>query len=188
MSEHLRFDEHEDLICSLEHAAGTARAVSAQPYQWKWLLLSLHSALQGAMICALGGNAGTSASTEKMGKDEGTRDRSEATQPEEWLARPAKLFAECQKRGRMSESGGQPLSLTASQIRSFAFLDELRKEFVHFRPIGWSIEKARLIEATSEVLQILDQLVSHPAIQNQLTKDQRDRLSDAIGQIRHWLH
>ena len=52
----LRTDEIEEFIDNLEHAAMFARQLRDDVRAWKWLIIALHSALQGACVCALGGH------------------------------------------------------------------------------------------------------------------------------------
>ena len=49
----LRTDEIEEFIDALEHAAMFARQLTDDVKAWKWLIIALHSALQGACVCAL---------------------------------------------------------------------------------------------------------------------------------------
>ena len=49
----LRTNEREDAVRSLEWCAETAKTVRADPHGWKWLLISLHNAVQGYMVVAL---------------------------------------------------------------------------------------------------------------------------------------
>jgi hypothetical protein len=50
---YLRIDEHEDAVRSLEWAEIQARLLASDCYHWKWVLISLHSAMQGFMVLAL---------------------------------------------------------------------------------------------------------------------------------------
>jgi hypothetical protein len=49
----LQTDEREEAVSSLEVFSDTLGKVSEDTYQWKWVILSLHSALQGLMVLAL---------------------------------------------------------------------------------------------------------------------------------------
>ena len=50
---YLRTDEREEAVRSLEWAEQQANAISEDPYQWKWVLIALHNAVQGFMVLAL---------------------------------------------------------------------------------------------------------------------------------------
>jgi hypothetical protein len=56
--EYLRTDEAEEAVSSLESAAEFLAAVRSDPYRWTWVILALHSAVQGFMILALRGGNG----------------------------------------------------------------------------------------------------------------------------------
>ena len=51
----VRFDERQDVLLSLEHCAMSLCHTSQSKGAWKWVVLSLHSAFQGAMVCHLSG-------------------------------------------------------------------------------------------------------------------------------------
>jgi hypothetical protein len=57
---HIRFDEFEDVLASVELVALLAPFVREQPQYWKWIIVGAHSALQGAMVCAYVDGSGTS--------------------------------------------------------------------------------------------------------------------------------
>ena len=49
----IQTDESEDVAGSVRHAFWTATFLADDAQAWKWMLLSLHSALQGSCICHL---------------------------------------------------------------------------------------------------------------------------------------
>ena len=51
--EYLYFDEIEDVLSSVDLLAMIVPLVDEQPSYWKWIIVAAHSALQGAMVCAL---------------------------------------------------------------------------------------------------------------------------------------
>ena len=55
MSKYVRTDECQDVLASLEQCAFSLAQVRRSERAWKWVILSLHSALQGAMVCHLSG-------------------------------------------------------------------------------------------------------------------------------------
>lgn len=50
---HLRADEREEAVRSLEWAAEQASRVALDAYHWKWVLVSMHNAVQGFLVLAL---------------------------------------------------------------------------------------------------------------------------------------
>ena len=55
---HLRFDEIENVLSSLDLLALVGKLVRTKPSYWKWVIIAAHDALQGAMVCVLGGTSG----------------------------------------------------------------------------------------------------------------------------------
>jgi hypothetical protein len=52
----LRIDEQIDVLASLSLCLKTLGMVADDPTQWKWTILSMHNALQGASVCHLSGS------------------------------------------------------------------------------------------------------------------------------------
>src|SRR4051794_25479825 len=61
----LRVDERTDVLASLSECLHCLRRLSEEPPTWKWVILSIHNALQGAMVCHLSGTAQLGALEEK---------------------------------------------------------------------------------------------------------------------------
>ena len=57
MSAYVEIDECQDVLVSLDHCVICLGLVEPSPGAWKWVILPLHSALQGAMVCHLSGTA-----------------------------------------------------------------------------------------------------------------------------------
>jgi len=49
----IRTDEAEDVAGSMRHAIRAGRLVAEDSQAWKWVVLAVHSALQGACVCHL---------------------------------------------------------------------------------------------------------------------------------------
>ena len=64
----LSVDEREDMLNALEHAVEVTSTLDVTPLNWKWLLISIHNALQGALVCTLSGSDGTGALGDKSAK------------------------------------------------------------------------------------------------------------------------
>jgi hypothetical protein len=55
------FDEFEDAVLSIELAAEKFSASQSSPTLWKWVIIAMQNALQGAMVLALSGSDGCGA-------------------------------------------------------------------------------------------------------------------------------
>ena len=62
---YLRTDECQDVLSSLEQCVLSLAQARRSERAWKWVILSLHSALQGAMVCHLSGPDQLGALTKK---------------------------------------------------------------------------------------------------------------------------
>jgi len=193
LPDYLRVDEREDAISALEHAAYTLGALAQQPLSWKWLIIALHNALQGALVCTLSGTDGAGALSRKSMKEmwewfESSRANPNAPIPREWLAPPEELYARAKDPNYMSEFGGQPLKCTTEQDEDMCRLNALRRGFMHFTPKGWSIETAGLPRIALNTLVIVETLLlSHPANTFRLKPEQAQRTTQAIEALRRQL-
>ncbi len=63
MTKYVRTDEQQDVLACLEHCAKCLAETECSDGAWEWVILSLHSTLQGAMVCHLSGTAQVGALT-----------------------------------------------------------------------------------------------------------------------------
>jgi hypothetical protein len=142
----LRTDEREEFIGALEHSAELATSVGEGVMRWKWLILTLHNALQGACTCALRGkdSTGMSMLTEKSARavwhwlDVGSRKNPTPPMPDVRLAPLLDLY----KRVKSKKCLEEPylLSTNDQTDKDVKWLNDQRNEFVHFVPQGLSLE------------------------------------------------
>ena len=52
------FDEQRDAVFSLQLVSELLEKTEANPQYWKWVIIALHSSLQGFMVLALKGSDG----------------------------------------------------------------------------------------------------------------------------------
>jgi hypothetical protein len=183
---YIEFNERTDVLASLSLCLMCLQNLSDEPALWKWAILSLHNALQGAMVCHLSGTANIGALLKKsaaarlewferdrrgeinkidVGIDDvlGIRKVRFATAknnpPEEHLADAKTLFNRLSNEDGRYEGGvGEVLVITDSQRDSFRRLHELRNDFAHFTPKGWSIELAGLPGIFLNMVEVLDNI------------------------------
>lgn len=65
MTRYVEFDECQDVLASLDQCVMCLEQTERSNGAWKWVILSLHSALQGAMVCHLSGTAQVGALTSR---------------------------------------------------------------------------------------------------------------------------
>ena len=190
MPQWLRFDEREDAINALEHAAETALTLEENPLNWKWVIISLHNALQGALVCTLSGTTGVGALTDRSMKKmlewfEVSRNNANAQVPKARLADLMTLYGRAKLPDLMKEFGGGPLQTTKGQDDDVRLLNSLRRNFAHFRPGGWSIETAGLPRVVLNVTAIIELLLlDHPSNTLRLKRVQIARVKKTAGMLR----
>ena len=186
----LRTDEIEEFIDALEHSAKLAEQLPVDLKNWKWIIISLHSALQGACVCALRGRdtAGVTMLTKKSWKevwhhlDVESRKNPNAKMPAERLARLLDLF----KRVRDPALLPPPHTLTADNgaIKDIEKLNALRNDFIHFVPKGLSLELSGMPRIVRNVTEAIEHLaVSHPTFWHHLDEVLQNRISNALNRL-----
>ena len=181
MSRYVRTDECQDVLASLEHCALSLSQARQSDRAWKWVVLSLHSALQGAMVCHLSGTAQLGALTKECAEkwrewhDRNRRGeitwikgvdefggpikrigKKEDQPPREFVANANELFKRLSCPSlRIDHGCGEIISITEKQRKSFKRLHNLRNEFSHFSPKGWSIELEFIEEIIGDIIDVL---------------------------------
>ena len=175
----LRTDEKDNAVDSLEMAAQllTELKTTQRSLFWKWISISLFNALYGFSICAIQGT--NPDRVKELDKKTGQiKDRlisfSEAlkrTQEDKWM----RQFTH-----------SRTLSLTSDQKQSIKKLGEdIRNNFEHFIPKGWSIEISGMPKIVSDVVEVIDFLAfssGNPLWDTEL--DHERRIRNAIDTIR----
>ena len=185
----LRTDEIEEFIDGLEHSAMFASQLTADVKFWKWLIIALHSALQGVCVCALGGHDTTGVdvlarrSRKKMLHwfQVARRENRCAPVPEQRLAPLIELFERVRKPTYLP----RPYTLEASvdMLDDVKELNRLRNTFIHFLPGGLSSEVSpRIVEHAVEAIKHL--ALEQPTFGYQLEQSDRDRIEKALANLR----
>ena len=159
----LRTDEAEDVAGSVRHAIRCLELVETDPQAWKWFVIAVHSALQGACVCHLV----TTATPVGVVNDR---------QASNWLnfiqlkSAGASIptpkthllpFNELLSRIRASRSDGNRsiesgILISDSEYEWLKrFNDGIRNQFAHFEPMAWSVEVSGLPEIGTLVSRIV---------------------------------
>jgi len=144
----LRINERKNAIDYLEKAHNYIRETEEDLMAWKWVALTLHSALYGFAVCACAGtNVDFVAPEIKNGKNKGKRE----------LISFNKALGYCQNTSVMSRfDHSKTLKLTSDQRDSINILKELfRDNFVHFSPKHWSIELHGISHVAIDILDVI---------------------------------
>ncbi len=158
-SGYFRTSEAEDVIGSLRHLKRCLDEAKHDPQAWKWVILSLFSAVQGSMVC----HAAGSAQIECLKDDCATKmlawlESHDGPKPEEELAGPDALFKRMNGTfGKLPPAGGV-VSTSPATEEAFKRLKLLRDHLSHFSPKGWSIEKAFIEDAIPPLLSLIKEI------------------------------
>lgn len=149
--EWLRTNEAEDVAASVRHALRCRAMIQEDPHAWKWLALALHASLQGALVCHLVTTARPLGAVTKKNALEWLRYHEKRQSEAE--ARPPKTrllpLPELIKRARKPYSAGDgregAVEVSDAELNWLdRFHQDVRNQFVHFEPMGWSLEVSGL--------------------------------------------
>lgn len=178
-----RFDEFEDAVLSIELAAEKFVQVKNSPALWKWVILAMQNAVQGAMVLALAGTDGCGALYSKSQK-----------QNREWLQTPTQerprrdmanyktLLERIQRPERLE---GPVPSLSEEDCRNLERLNELRRQFAHYNPTVWGIElqyMLNIMPVAADIFEHLTETQGRPNIH--FTLDQKRRMRRSLAAMR----
>ena len=211
MARYIQTDECLDVLASLEHCALSLRQTQQSDRAWKWVVLSLHSALQGAMVCHLSGTAEEGALKKTSAKEwcewhekdrrgeipyiqEGIDEfgtpimriaRKEDNPPQDIVASASELFSRlsCSSK-RIESSCGAIIKITERQNTAFTRLHNLRNKFTHFSPKGWSIELVYIEETIEDILDIVCLILDDSWPFRHIPERDMDVLRSTIEEIR----
>jgi len=161
-------DEAEDVAGAIRQALRSYRDTETDPQAWKYMLLALHSALQGACTCHLLTTAHPiGAVTDKNAGEwidylEKSRTNPAVKHPKTYMLNAVELA----KRVRNANSSGDGCSsailIAEPEIQWIRRIhDEVRNELVHFSPKGWSIEVSGIPEFAKLVSRIIGEIIAH---------------------------
>jgi hypothetical protein len=180
------FDEFEDAVLSIELAAEKFSASQSSPTLWKWVIIAMQNALQGAMVLALSGSDGCGALYPKSQK-----------QNREWLEnltpnRPPTQMADYNtllawiQRAEFLEG---PVPVVSEEgYQNLRRLNQLRRQFAHYNPTGWGIDlqyMLNIIPVATDVFEHLTTTQGRPNIH--FSADQKQRMRRSIAAIREKL-
>lgn len=189
---YLRTDEQDDAVRSLEWATVLCDRVEAEPYTWKWQLLALHSAVQGFMVLALEKGNGLLALTPKAAAKWSAAHRLRGT-AKELPYPPPRMdeFPNLYKKVKDGSNFNHPFQPLVTRDKSVRLLAELRNEFVHFTPKGWSLEFALLPPLLADAADLVEWCASpsagvlwHKPTQLRRTKSALRKLRRAANRLR----
>lgn len=138
-----RLSEEQNAVDYLQKAYQAIRTLDRDPQAWKWLVLSLHSALYCFAICVLQGtDPDTVTIRTKAGKEK--------------LIGFAEAIKRCQSAGYVSfYVHSKSLRLTADQDDAVRFLKNVRDKMEHYIPRLWQVEQHGVVTAAVDALDVI---------------------------------
>ena len=163
----IQTDAAEDVAGSIRHIIRAAQFVVEDAQTWKWVALALHSALQGACVCHLTTTAApVGAVTARNDREwlavfEEVRTDPNAKPPKTDLMNLPNLLKAVRKphsAGDRSNAAG--VAITDSELSWLRhFHEDIRNQFVHFDPMGWSIEVSGIPDVAKLVGRIIGEVL-----------------------------
>lgn len=148
--------EAEDVLGSLRHLKLCLAETNRDPHAWKWVILSLFSAVQGAIVCHASGTTQIECLTEdSAAKALAWLEKPSDVMPDEKLAGPETLFKRMNGTYTKLSPAGGVIQTSARTARAFQRMKRFRDNLLHFRPMGWSVEKALVLEEIAPLLVLL---------------------------------
>lgn len=159
----IRTDEAEDVAASVRHALRCRALAEEDPQAWKWVALALHAALQGALVCHLVTTASPLGVVTDRNAQEWT-DYFEKSRTDN-QCRPPKTrlldLPELVKLARKPQSAGDGRKAGIVRVSDAElvwlrrFHADIRNQFVHFEPMGWTVEVSGLASLAALISRII---------------------------------
>ena len=193
--EYFRFNAIENVRCAINLCVDMAQEIEEQPTYFKWLVITTHDMLQGAMVCALSGSDNAGALKKNHQKKLRRwylerRQNPDAPYPDLGKA-PLADFKELLKRAQKKERSGsgtvEPLRLDEQEKEHLDYLHKLRNTFVHFENMSWSIESDGLPQVLNVALVATKSLINEPQVRVQLEDNALQQMESDLSKIQSLL-
>lgn len=137
---YLRTDEEFETANAMQMAAQFASGLPTDLHLWRWVIIALHNAAQGAMVLSLRhGNGLLALTDESYTAWMAAYDKGEM-QPPEKLERYLNLYKKVKHKEWGQIGGNKRFVPEGTEGGDIKRLNSLRNEFIHFTPKGWSLE------------------------------------------------
>jgi hypothetical protein len=160
-SDYFQTSEPEDALGSLRHLKLCLAETEHDPQAWKWVVLSLFSAVQGAIVCHLAGTTQVECLTDdSAAKTLAWLYDCVGPQPKEKLAGPDTLFKRMNGTFTKLPPYGGVVPTSPETEAAFERLMHLRHDLSHFSPKGWSIGKDFIKDTVPPLLSLIREIDS----------------------------
>lgn len=157
--EFLRTDERNEAIMSLKKTIQFLNETRDEVYNWKWVIISLHNCLQSFMILALKGSNSLSVMKPKDADRWLEAYYNDKEYPKVMMDNFHKLFQKIKGDSMLQFTYSKKFVSNERIDKSVYRLNELRNNFIHFMPMGWSIELRGLPRLVNDIIEIINFLL-----------------------------
>ncbi|RJG25327.1 hypothetical protein [Paenibacillus thiaminolyticus] len=189
---YLRTDERSEAYNALIKTIQFLDETNEETYNWKWFLISLHNCLQAFMVLALKGSSSLSVMkphhARKWLNSYETNNRYHKVKMDHFI----NLFEKIQSDVMMKYTDSKIFASTEQISTSIHELNELRNNFIHYMPKGWSLNISGLPSLGLDVVGILRFLVNESGNidffevdRKQYTEQLIEELSRKLTQMKH---
>ena len=173
-------DEYQDFLSSLRHLSVCLKESQVDPFAWKWVTISLFSAVQGAMVCHLIGPQGTETMEKKYTEKyiiwlEDRPIKGDLHHFGERLADPGSLWKRLKGECRDYLPQGGVISASAELDSCFDYLKANRDSFIHFTPSTSIINIDRMRATVRAMLGLIDEIIKLGYAFRYLERESLDR-------------
>lgn len=156
----LRVDEATDVLGSLRHCLRCRTIAQDDQLAWKWFMLALHSALQGACVCHLTTTTQPIGPLTKRNTEEWLtwlENGNTGPAPKVYLLPLPDLLKRVRKVNSAGDGSNSFQVIISDQDLAWltGFHEVLRNQFVHFEPMGWSVELSGLPSLSKLVARVI---------------------------------
>ncbi|HYC99564.1 hypothetical protein [Brevundimonas sp.] len=162
----IRTDEAEDVAASVRHVMRCRVLAGEDPQAWKWMALALHAALQGALVCHLVTTASPlGVVTDRNAQEwadyfEKSRTDRECRPPETRLLDLPELIKLARKPRSAGDGRDALIRVSDAELVWLRrFHADIRNQFVHFEPMGWSVEVSGLASLAALISRIIEDTI-----------------------------
>jgi hypothetical protein len=183
-------EQHDVLVSLIEVEHQLRRVADGNIHCWKWAIIALASAVNGALTCNLSGFMQVGALCEQDAEQmiASSQMDAKAERPKDpCLAKPGMLLKRARRTDKRLEPAGPILNIDSNQARAFRRLFHLRNAFLHFKPLGWSIETSGMVSIFQEMLSIIDQTITGGWSFRHLGNHDRKQLDQVRLELLHLL-
>lgn len=186
---YLSTDEQLDVLISLREALHQVQRVLDEPQCWKWAIVALVSATNGALTCNLTGTMLVGA-LKKPSRNlminalqHATRSQGLSDLPEVYLEAPMKLLDMVSNTDRFDPGSGPCLCISQDQRSAFEHLIVLRNAFMHFQPQSLSIAISDLPPTFLLVIGIVKAIAADGHSLRHLCEESREEVSTTCDRL-----